>query len=369
MNYSDEYYMGRCLDLAIKGKGSVSPNPLVGCVIVKNGKIIAEGYHKEFGGPHAEVNASKKCTDISGSTVYVNLEPCSYYGKTPPCTDLLIKSNVKRVICGTLDPNPKVNGKGFLTLKKAGIETKTGILKKECEKINERFFKYISTGYPFITLKIAQTLDSKISSGKNDKNGITSLESRKIVHQLRAEYDAILVGSNTIKKDNPELTIRHIKGRQPKRIVICSKLDIKPGSIILNDEFTDKTILITSTNAYKQKSGFVESLIKKEVRIYPFEMEKNGLLPLKQILLFLAKNKISSILVEGGQRIFTSFMINGLYDKIHIFISPKIFGHGLPAFDEKLFSKSLKSEFFDSSFEKAGPDILFSAGHPFNFRG
>jgi diaminohydroxyphosphoribosylaminopyrimidine deaminase / 5-amino-6-(5-phosphoribosylamino)uracil reductase len=357
-----DQYIKRCIELAELGRGNVSPNPMVGCVIVKNGKVIGEGYHQQFGKEHAEVNAINSATeDVKGSTVYVNLEPCSIYGKTPPCTDLLIKNGVSEVICGTLDPNPNVNGKGLKKLWKAGIKTKSGVLSPECEKLNEHFFKYIKTGFPFVTLKIAQTLDAKISCGKNDKNGITSIESRTLVHKFRAEHDAILVGDNTIRTDNPGLTVRHVKGRQPYRVILSSALDISLKSTILTDEYADRTIIVTSSSIYKKEVKKVERIISLGARVYPLKAGKNNLISLPLLLLFLGKINISSLFVEGGRDVFTSFLSEGLIDKLIFFIAPKIYGKGISSFNENNLKDFNQIELKNYSIEKMGPDLMIIA--------
>lgn len=359
----DEYYIKECIELAKNGLGKVSPNPMVGCVIVKNDKIVSTGYHTEFGGDHAEVSAVKnaKNKDISGATVYVNLEPCSIYSKTPPCCNLLIEKKVSRVVCGTRDPNPLINGRGIKKLREAGIEVKVGVLERECNSLNEKFFKFMKTGLPFVTLKIAQTLDGKISSGKNDKNGITSLASQKYVHELRSYHDAVLVGSGTVKKDNPLLTLRHTNGKQPYRIILNSNLDINPKSNLLIDEFTEKTIMFVSNESYKNRLGLIQKLIEKGIRVYPQKVGKDGLFDLKEILQMTGMIGISSLLVEGGSKIFTQFIQQRMFDSLLIFIAPKIFGTGIEVLNRESIKKQFDIEFKHFGIELIGEDILFKA--------
>jgi len=358
---TDEFFIKECIELAKNGNGKVSPNPLVGCVIVKNGNIISSGYHMEFGKAHAEVNALKKISDkeAAGSTLYVNLEPCSIYSKTPPCCDLIISKKIGKVVCGTKDPNPLINGNGIKRLRKAGIEVRVGVLEDECKSLNEKFFKYISTGLPYVTVKIAQTLDAKISSGKKDKNGITSLESQKYVHKLRMEHDAILVGSGTIKTDNPFLTLRHVKGRQPYRIILSSMFDINTKSNVFSDEFADKTIVFVSEKAYKEKITQVKQLINNGVRIYPFKASKNGQFDLKKILKFLGGMGVSSVLVEGGSKIFTQFVLQKMHDSLLVFIAPKIFGKGIESVKSDSIIGLNGIEFKKYSLKMIGDDVLF----------
>jgi len=357
----DEIYIKECIELAQKGIGKVSPNPLVGCVIVKDGKIISRGYHSEFGKDHAEVNAIKnaKGVDLTGATVYVNLEPCSIYSKTPPCCDLLIEKKVSRVVCGTKDYNPLINGNGIKKLRKAGIDVKVGVLKDECLRLNEKFFKYVKTKMPYVTLKIAQTLDGKISSGYYDKNKISSLEAQKYVHRLRLENDAILVGSGTIKKDNPYLTLRHVKGRQPYRVILNSNLDISLKSNVLNDDFVDKTILIVSNNSYKNKIKIIDKLINKGVRVYPLKLMRNDLFDLNEVLELLGEIEISSVLVEGGSKIFTQFVLQKCFDEINMFISPKIYGKGIFSIDPEI-NKFINLQFKKYNYKLIGDEILFN---------
>jgi diaminohydroxyphosphoribosylaminopyrimidine deaminase/5-amino-6-(5-phosphoribosylamino)uracil reductase len=358
---SDEYYIEKCIELAKKGIGTTSPNPIVGAVIVKDEKILAYGYHKKFGREHAEVNAIKrvKDEDLIGSTLYLNLEPCSIFGKTPPCVDLIIKKKIARVVCGTKDPNPKINGSGIRKLEKAGIKTKVGVLSKECSQINEKFFKYITTGIPFVTVKIAQTIDGKISSKKNDKNKITCLESRKYVHKLRIEHDAILVGSGTIKTDNPFLTVRHFKGRQPFRVVLNSKFDINLKSNIFNADYTEKTILIVSQNAYKEKQNKVNKLIQMGVKVYPIKVNQKSFFDIRAVLALLGKIGISSVLVEGGSKVFTEFVSKKLFDLLLVFIAPKIVGVGVPAIESNILKNFSEIQFSKPDCEIIGNDILY----------
>src|SRR5258706_309746 len=208
---TDELYMLECLALARRGAGSVSPNPMVGCVIVKKGIVIGRGYHRRFGGPHAEVNAIRSsAAPVRGSTLYVNLEPCNHQGKTPPCTELIIRSKIARVVVGTTDPNPLVSGGGIRRLRRAGVKVSVGLLEEECLRLNEFFFKYITTRLPFVTLKVAQTLDGKIAAPKSFPRWITGRQSRRHVHTLRSQYDAVMVGAGTVLADNPRLTVRNV---------------------------------------------------------------------------------------------------------------------------------------------------------------
>ena len=215
---TDESYIKLAIEIAKKGRGNVSPNPLVGCIIVKDERIIGAGYHEKYGENHAEINAINSAKEsIEGSTLFVNLEPCSHQGLTPPCVDKIIENKIKRVVIGTLDMNPLVCGNGIKKLKAAGIDVKAGILENECTALNKFFFKHITKKIPYVTLKIAQTLDGKIADRKGDSKWISSLLSRRYVHELRSKYDAVLIGLGTVLKDNPSLTVRLTEGRNPRK--------------------------------------------------------------------------------------------------------------------------------------------------------
>ena len=326
MNDSD--YIIQCFKLAEKGKGIVSPNPLVGSVIVKKGKVVGKGYHKRFGGDHAEVKAIKNSkVQIDGSTLYCNLEPCCHHKKqTPPCVPLIIQKKIKRVVISNLDPNKEVNGKGIKQLRDAGIEVITGVLENEGKKLNKFYFKIIQEKLPFITLKIAQSIDGKISSSKNKQTWLTGTESKKFVHQLRAEYDAVLVGAGTVRSDNPLLTVRAVKGRNPIKIIVDGKLSAPIESKIFNCSQTEKTWMFTSSKSDIRKRKMLAS---KGVKIFTLLPSKKNSLNIKSILKILAESKITSVLVEGGSEIFNQFVKQKLYDEIIILQAPLILGKGV----------------------------------------
>ncbi len=330
-------YMQECLWLARKGRNSVHPNPMVGAVVVKNGKIIGKGYHKKFGAAHAEVNALEQAgAEAIGATLYVNLEPCCFYGKTPPCTDFIISKKVKKVVVAMRDPNPRINGKGISKLKKANINVIENILREDAEKLNESFIKYITTRLPFITVKIAQTLDGKIADYRSDSKWITNLDSRKEAHRLRAMHDAILIGANTIKTDNPELTVRLAKGKNPTRIVIDGKLSSPINSKIFSSARKVRTMVLIAESCNKKKPRKIRLLKKLGVEIYSIKTKNNYIPPL-QILKLIAKLNITSVLVEGGAKIFSQLIEHKLADKVVIFVAPKIIGDGRNAV---IFSKN-----------------------------
>ena len=332
----DEYFMAQCLELASRGSGHVSPNPLVGAVIVKRGEIIGRGYHEKFGGDHAEIRAIGNAKGkVAGATLYVNLEPCSHFGKTPPCTVAIIARRIRRVVVGTIDPNPLVRGKGIRSLRSVGIEVRVGVLKNECKKLNEFFLKHASTGLPFIALKIAQTLDGKIAHADGASKWITSRESRQYVHGLRVQYDAVLIGATTARIDNPRLTVRLVKGRNPMRILLDGNLSAPPSSHLFTDSHRSKTIVFcceAGTEDFARKKIILE---RRGIKIVEMAADRHGRLDLMSVLRSLASQGIISVLVEGGQDVFTEFLEQGLADKAYFFIAPKVFGcTALPAFGE-----------------------------------
>jgi diaminohydroxyphosphoribosylaminopyrimidine deaminase/5-amino-6-(5-phosphoribosylamino)uracil reductase len=326
-------YMLRCLSLARKGAGHVSPNPMVGAVLVKGGKIIGEGHHRRFGGPHAEVNALNACTvSPRGATLYVNLEPCSHTGKTPPCADAIIKAGIREVVVGMKDPNPVVSGRGIRALRRAGIAVRSGVLEAECARLNEAFAKHVTTGLPFVTLKVAQTFDGKIADLQGNSKWITNESSRRAVHALRASSDAVFVGAGTVAADNPALTVRSVPGRDPVRIVLDTNLATNPRSKLYARRKGSWTILICSQRSLRREQAKVDHFLRSGVDIYAFAADRSGLIPLRDILPVLGSIGIASILVEGGGMTFSSFLRERAADKLICFVAPKILGRGIDAF-------------------------------------
>jgi diaminohydroxyphosphoribosylaminopyrimidine deaminase/5-amino-6-(5-phosphoribosylamino)uracil reductase len=327
---SDESYIKLAIEIAKKGIGSVSPNPLVGCVIVKNDRIISAGYHEKFGENHAEVNAIEKAKEsLEGATLYTNLEPCSHHGKTPPCVNKIIDQKIKKVVVGTNDMNPLVSGNGIRKLKSAGIDVKVGIMESDCIELNRFFFKYITEKIPYITLKAALTLDGRIADKSGDSKWISSLNSRKYVHQLRASYDAVLVGYGTVKRDDPKLTVRLAEGRNPRRIILDTKLELNNKfKLLINNK--DRKLIIVTSKRNASKKGKIKKILSHNAEIIFVKEDANGKLNLKNALKELAKVNISSILVEGGREIYTSFIKKNLFDDIMLFVTPKLMGCGIP---------------------------------------
>jgi diaminohydroxyphosphoribosylaminopyrimidine deaminase / 5-amino-6-(5-phosphoribosylamino)uracil reductase len=331
----DTLWMRRALNLATKGIGFTSPNPVVGCVIVSDeGNIIGEGYHERFGQPHAEVNAVNSVEDkdrLINATVYVTLEPCSHFGKTPPCADMLARLPVSRVVIAMADPSVNVNGQGIEKLKESGKIVKIGLLKKEAEKLNEKWLHYIEFGRPFITLKIAQTADGYIAAPNGDSRWISCEESRALVHKWRSENDAVMVGRNTALHDNPSLTVRLADGRQPKRVVIDGPFELPRNLNLFSDQFEEKTIIIThnkiksAAEADPMLKMFQSNYFRGEIILVD---EIGGHVRLKQAITKLADTGITSLLVEGGQQLSTALLKKGLVDRLQLFIAPKLLGGG-----------------------------------------
>lgn len=326
---TDEFYMKRALRLARRGEGQVSPNPMVGAVIVKDGLIIGEGYHRRYGSPHAEINAIASArTSLAGATVYVTLEPCSHHGKTPPCVEALIRSRPARVVIGTADPNPLVASRGIAALRRAGIDTVVGIAESACLDLNKIFFKFITSRIPFVTLKYAQTIDGRIASLTGHSRWISSQASRSFAHRLRRSHDAILVGAGTVLADDPDLTVRHVKGRNPIRIIADARLRIPLTARVLENQETARTIIATTAQADRE---MLVRLREQGIEILLLDDEREEGIDLKKLLLELGKRQIASLLVEGGSSIITSMLKEALADRMVIIVAPKISGRGIEA--------------------------------------
>ncbi len=317
-------YIKRCIQLAKNGLGTTYPNPLVGSVIVHNKKIIGEGWHYKSGEPHAEVNAIRSVKDqdlLKDATIYVSLEPCSHYGKTPPCSELIIEKGIKRVVIGTIDTFAKVSGAGIKKLMNAGCDVTVGVLEKECQELNKRFFTYHNKRRPYIILKWAETLDGYVApifSNKREPVWITNSYSRQLVHKWRAEEQGILVGNQTITKDNPKLTTRNWSGKSPIRIAIDRFDKIPKDSAILNK--TEQTIIIT-TDKFRKKN--TKNLIYEVV-----SSEKDIT---KDICTILHKQSIQSVIIEGGTKTIQSFIDKNLWDEARVFEGNTTFGSGIKA--------------------------------------
>jgi diaminohydroxyphosphoribosylaminopyrimidine deaminase/5-amino-6-(5-phosphoribosylamino)uracil reductase len=314
-------YMQRCLDLAVLGQGSVSPNPMVGCVIVKNDQVIGEGYHQVFGGPHAEVlaiQAVQNHEELIGSTVYVSLEPCAHFGKTPPCSNLLIEKKVGKVVIACKDPNPKVSGKGIEKLLKAGINVEVGVLEAAAKQLNKRFFCFHEKQRPYVTLKWAQTkdgfLDRLRSADQKGINWISSEASKSLVHYWRSQEMSILVGKHTALNDNPSLTVREVSGKNPIRILIDSQLQVQ-NDISL---FSEDAPTLIFNRLRNEKKGNVEWIKIPETST-------------KQILEELYRRGIHSVMIEGGSRTLQYFIIDNVWDEAYVLVGDLFYGEGVKA--------------------------------------
>jgi len=352
-------FIKKTIKLAEKGCGRVSPNPMVGAIITQNGEIIGKGYHKKFGHEHAEVvaiNSAKK--NVTGGTLFVNLEPCCHHGKQPPCVEAIVDSGIKKVVVGTSDPNPAVNGKGVQFLRNHGIDVEIGILEKESKELNAAFFKYTRTGQPFISLKIAQTLDGRIATASGESKWITSSDSRKYVHKMRAQNDVVLVGLGTVLKDDPGLSVRLVKGVNPKRVVLDSELRLPLDAKLLSDNHIEKTIIATTSKASPEK---VKQIRDRGATVLKIAGDNNGQVNLLKLMKKLGQEGIISVLVEGGAKVFSSFLKAKLVDKLFIFIAPKILGDGLNAIQNlelNRLSDSLKLH--ETHIRKIGEDYLLT---------
>lgn len=357
---NDTRYMKLAISYAKRGIGMVNPNPLVGAVIVKENKIISTGYHMKYGEAHAEVNAFKNAgnEDVKGATMYVTLEPCSHYGKTPPCANRIVEEGIKRVVIGSLDINPVVSGRGAQVLKAAGIEVETGVLEEECNKVNEVFNKYIKTKKPFVIMKWAMSVDGKIATVKGESKWISSSESRRFVHKMRNKYSAIMVGIGTVLKDNPRLTCRIENGRNPIRIVVDSSLRMPIDSEIVKTARDIKTIVACTDKAAITDIKKIED---KGVNVICIDSGKDGKVDLQKLMTTLGEMGIDSILLEGGSALNFSALSENIVDKINVFVAPKIIGGDMakgPVGSDGVTNLIECFNIKNLEFRKIGPDIL-----------
>jgi len=359
MDNADEKYMKLALSLAEQARGRTSPNPMVGAVIVRDGRIMGRGYHRAAGTPHAEIHAMADAGPrAKGATIYVNLEPCSHYGRTGPCTQAIIEAGLSRVVMAMMDPNPRVNGLGKAALEAQGIQVQTGILENEARKLNEAYIKYITTGRPFVILKTAMSLDGKIATASGRSRWITSEESRRIVHQIRDEVDAILVGVGTVIRDDPSLTTRLPNGRghDATRIILDSRARIPLESKVLNLDSSARTIVAVTPQAPQDKIA----QLKERAEVLTVTAQ-DGRVDLQALMERLGQMEIMSVLLEGGAEVNASALKVGIVDKVMVFIAPKLIGgSGAPGpiggagIDDLSEAVSLR----DISVTRVGEDIL-----------
>ena len=356
---NDEIFMREALNAAAHARGRTSPNPMVGAAVVRDGRIVAIGWHRQAGTPHAEVHALNMAGELArGSTLYVTLEPCSHFGRTPPCVDAIINAGVKRVVAAMGDPNPLVSGRGFARLREAGIDVTVGVLEDDARRLNEVFLKRITTGLPFVMLKTAMTLDGKIATATGQSKWITSESARRRVHEWRNEYDGIMVGIGTVLADNPSLTARlDIPSRNPIRIIVDSRARTPLDANVVVDG-KSKTLIAVTERAPKQN---IDALTERGVEIITAGSGEH--VDLKILMRELAAREITSVMVEGGGTLNFGLLSAGLVDKINAFIAPKIVGGrtALTAVEGEGFSSLDRAvELIDVETEMLGADILIS---------
>jgi len=327
-----EDYMRMALALARKGAGRVSPNPMVGAVVVRAGRVVGSGFHRAFGTAHAEVHALRRAgTAARGADLYVTLEPCSHYGKTPPCVDAVIAGGIRRVFIGQIDPNPVVRGRGIRRLRAAGIEVATGILKAECAELNAAFNKYITTGLPLVTLKAAMTLDGRIATRTGDSKWISCAQSRRLVHRMRAEVDAVMVGIGTVMADNPQLNVRlgRTFSRDPMRIVVDTRLRIDPGCKLLQPALARGTLIVTGNRVAGSRTA--DLLRSRGAEVLGCALSGRRI-DLAAAMSALGKRGISHIMLEGGATLIGEALRCRIVDRVMLFYAPKLLGgsDGLP---------------------------------------
>ena len=360
MKKNHEYFMSRAIELAVKAKGKTSPNPIVGAVVVKNGRIIAEGYHEQAGLAHAEVVALGKAgAKAKGATLYVTLEPCVHYGRTPPCTDMILRSGIKEVIVGMQDPNPLNSGKGIDLLRQNHIKVQVGFCEDQLRQINESFIKYITKRIPFVTVKVAQSLDGKIATRTGDSKWITSDESRGYAHRIRSQFDAIMVGVNTVRKDDPRLDSWFSK-KHPIKIIVDSQLSISQDANLFSGK---SQVIVVTLNVRPGQETENRKLLAAKAKILEVK-EKDGQINLNDMMKKLARMDITSILVEGGGTLVGSLFDGALVDRVLFFVSPKIvggkeavssvMGRGVERMDKAIKLKKIKLRRF-------GEDMLVEA--------
>ena len=321
---TDEMYMDHALKLALKGQGMTTPNPMVGAVIIKNGRIIGEGYHAKAGERHAEVVAIENAIEVvTGATLYVTLEPCSHYGKTPPCTELIIEKDIERVVIAVLDPNPMVAGRGVKRLRECGISVTVGVLEKQAQRLNEVFMKYIVTKRPFVVYKSSMSLDGKIATSTGESQWITCEESRKDSHSLRHIYTGIMVGIGTVLADDPLLNCRMDGGKQPVRIVVDSSLRIPEESRLVQTADTYPLIVATTSKGNEAKKRRLRAY---GANVWNMPSDEQGRVDLPGLMKCLGENEVDSLIIEGGGRLAEQALNVGIVDKMIVYIAPQIIG-------------------------------------------
>ncbi|MGA7876826.1 MAG: bifunctional diaminohydroxyphosphoribosylaminopyrimidine deaminase/5-amino-6-(5-phosphoribosylamino)uracil reductase RibD [Desulfoferrobacter sp.] len=359
----DQFYMKEALRLAAKGRGRTSPNPLVGAIVVVKDEIVGKGYHEYVGGPHAEINALRDAADrVDGATLYVTLEPCNHFGRTPPCTKAVVEAGISRVVIGMGDPNANVKGGGAEYLRQHGLKVDSGVLQEECRRLNQSFIKYVTTGIPYVTLKAAMTLDGRIATRIGDSRWISNESSRRFVHKLRHDLDSILVGIGTAMSDDPMLTARtgnKAPSRQPVRIVLDTHLRIPMDSQLVRTAHTVPVWVACGPNAPTDR---LHQLQERGVRILRLPAT-DGCIDLAELLKEIGKLQITSLLVEGGAHVLGSFVEQELADDFYFFYAPKILADpdGLPSFlgkTKERMSQAFKA--YDVRVRRFGQDVMLT---------
>jgi len=356
MKGEDEKFMRFAIGEALKGKGKTLPNPCVGAVIVKGGRVISRGYHRRAGLPHAEVEAIEKAREsLKGATLYVTLEPCNHYGKTPPCSERIVEEGFKRVVVGTRDPNPLARG-GVERLRRAGIDVEVGVLERECRELIDDFTVNVMLKRAFVSLKVASTLDGKIATGSGQSRWITSKESRRVAHRLRSYHSAVMVGIGTVLKDDPLLSVRHVKvERQPLAVVVDRDLRIPTNSRLVKERAKELIVLTSEKSLLSYKAGILEDFGVELVTV----PEADGELDLSAFLERAVDMGIYSVMVEGGSRLSWSLLKGRLIDKVYIFYAPKfIGGDGIPIFSGGVERLSDAFDVEVVGVERVGKDIF-----------
>lgn len=361
--------MDRCLDLARRGAGHVSPNPLVGAAVVSpDGTPLGEGWHARYGEAHAEVHAIRVAESAYGSealreaTLYVNLEPCSHVGKTPPCADLIVQKGIARVVIGMEDPFSEVSGRGIARMRAHGVDVVLGVREHACRRLNEAFTHHLRTGRPLVTLKIAQTLDGRIATASGDSRWVSGVAARTRVHRWRAALDAVLVGRGTAAQDDPALTVRHVEGRQPLRVVLDRPGSLPPSLRLFTDNQAAHTLAVTAEDA---RPAYADGLEASGGRIWRVP-ERDGHLDLRVILDRLGRpdaigdRAVQSVLVEAGTGLATALLAQDLADRLFVFVAPKLVGGGRPSLDDLPIDRMADAfTFAETTWEPVGEDMLF----------
>ncbi len=363
-------WINRCLEGAEAGAGAVSPNPLVGAVLVgPDGTVLGEGAHEVYGGPHAEVQALRAAENQHGpaalrdATLYVNLEPCSHHGKTPPCTDLIIEKGVPRVVVGTVDPFPQVQGGGIRQLREQEVDVEVGVREHACRRFNEAFFHHVETGRPLVTLKVAQTLDGRIATRTGDSQWISGTASRTLVHEWRATLDGVLVGSGTARSDDPRLTVRHVDGRQPLRLVLDRTGTLPPDRTLFTDDHADRTIAVLGEQA--DRPAYADRLEDAGGHLLRVPETADEHLDLHALLRRLGTDggreaePLQSLLVEAGPGLATALFRRDLVDRFFCFVAPKVVGEGIAALgDLGIVEMENAVTFAEQTWDPVGDDVL-----------